>query len=113
MAALLDGRMMAVPIFQAALLMLALYVADRLVLAIYKARYRRGLHGHSPLDAQVRSFISRRNINLPLFTVGYYLGLGVETIYVMVVWQALTCLYHGVRTAWILAYDRPVGAPSA
>ena len=65
------------------------------------------------MDGIVRTFISRRNINLPLFTVGYYLGLGIETIYLMVAWQALTCLYHGVRTAWILAYDRPVGAPSA
>jgi phosphatidylglycerophosphate synthase len=102
-AALLDGRMLAVPIFQAALLMLALYVADRLVLAVYKARYRRGLHGHSPLDAQVRSFISRRNINLPFFTVALLAGLAVPAFYLIVAWQLLTVLWHAARTAWILA----------
>ena len=101
------------PVFIASLWMLGLYVLDRLILKVYPTRFGRGLHTHAPVDGLVRTFISRRNINLPLFTVGYYLGLGVETIYVMVVWQALTCLYHGVRTAWILAYDRPVGAPSA
>jgi phosphatidylglycerophosphate synthase len=101
------------PVFLASLVMLALYVLDRLILKVYPTRFGRGLHTHAPMDGFVRTFISRRNINLPLFTVGYYTGLGIETIYLMVAWQALTCLYHGVRTAWILAYDRPVGAPSA
>jgi phosphatidylglycerophosphate synthase len=111
-AALLDGRMMAVPIFQAALVMLALYVADRLVLAIYKARYRRGLHGHAPLDAQLRSFISRRNINLPLFTVALVAGLAVPAFYLIVLWQLLTVLWHAGRTAWILA-RREMPQPAA
>ena len=53
------------------------------------------------------------NINLPLFTVGYIAGLGIETIYLIVFWQAATCVYHGARTAWILAYDRPASAQSA
>ncbi len=101
------------PVFIASLWMLGLYVLDRLILKVYPSRFGRGLHTHAPRDGFVRTFISRRNINLPLFTVGYIAGLGIETIYVMVVWQALTCLYHGVRTAWILAYDRPAGAPSA
>ena len=34
-------------------------------------------------------------------------------IYLIVFWQAATCVYHGARTAWILAYDRPAAAPSA
>jgi phosphatidylglycerophosphate synthase len=101
------------PVFIASLWMLGLYVLDRLILKVYPTRFGRGLHTHAPMDGFVRTFISRRNINLPLFTVGYIAGLGIETIYVMVAWQALTCLYHGIRTAWILAYDRPVGAPSA
>jgi phosphatidylglycerophosphate synthase len=105
------------PVFTASLWMLGLYVLDRLILKIYPSRFGRGLHTHAAMDGFVRTFISRRNINLPLFTVGYYAGLGIETIYLMVAWQALTCLYHGARTAWILAYDRPRnlpgGAPSA
>jgi phosphatidylglycerophosphate synthase len=98
------------PVFLASLAMLVLYVIDRLILKIYPTRFGRGLHTHGPIDAFVRTFISRRNINLPLFTVGYIAGLGVQTIYLIVVWQAATCLYHGIRTAWILAYDRPATA---
>jgi hypothetical protein len=56
----------------------------------------------------VRTFISRRNINLPLFTVGYYIGLGVPTLYLIVAWQAFTCLYHGGRTFWIFCIERAV-----
>ena len=101
------------PVFLASLVMLALYVIDRLILKIYPTRFGRGLHTHAPMDGFVRTFISRRNINLPLFTVGYVAGFGVETIYLIVVWQALTCLYHGARTAWILAYDRPAPQSTA
>ena len=101
------------PVFLASLLMLVLYVIDRLILKVYPTRFGRGLHTHAPMDGFVRTFISRRNINLPLFTVGYVAGLGIETIYLIVFWQAATCVYHGARTAWILAYDRPAQAPSA
>jgi len=90
----------------AGLVMLGLYVLDRLILAIYPRRFHKGLHTHAPMDGVVRTFISRRNINLPLFTVGYYLGLGVPTLYLIVVWQALTCLYHGGRTFWIFFIER-------
>ncbi len=95
------------PVFLASLLMLVLYVIDRLILKIYPSRFGRGLHTHAAIDGFVRTFISRRNINLPLFTVGYMMGLGTGTIYLIVLWQAATCVYHGLRTAWILAYDRP------
>jgi len=101
------------PVFLATIVMLALYVIDRLILKIYPTRFGRGLHTHAPMDGFVRTFISRRNINLPLFTVGYAVGLGTQTIYLIVLWQAATCLYHGLRTAWILAYDRPAAAKSA
>ncbi len=101
------------PVFLASLVMLALYVVDRLILKVYPTRFGRGLHTHAPMDAFVRTFISRRNINLPLFTVGYVAGLGIETIYLIVAWQAATCLYHGIRTAWILAYDRPAAVGPA
>jgi phosphatidylglycerophosphate synthase len=101
------------PVFLASLLMLVLYVIDRLILKIYPTRFGRGLHTHAAMDGFARTFISRRNINLPLFTVGYAFGFGVEAIYLIVAWQAATCLYHGLRTAWILAYDRPAAVKSA
>lgn len=98
------------PLWQAAWAMLGLYILDRLILAVYRAKYKRGLHTHAAMDALVRTFISRRNINLPLFTVAYALGYGVEAFYFIVVWQALTCAYHGLRTIWILATYRPAPA---
>ncbi|MFN3397802.1 MAG: CDP-alcohol phosphatidyltransferase family protein [Sulfurimicrobium sp.] len=94
------------PIWQAAWIMLALYILDRLILAIYRAKFKRGLHTHRPLDGFMRTFISRRNINLPLFTVAYAAGYAAEAFYLIVFWQAATCAYHGLRTAWILALDK-------
>ncbi len=95
------------PLWQAAWWMLGLYILDRLILAVYRAKYKRGLHTHAPLDGFVRTFISRRNINLPLFTVAYAIGLGEQAFYFIVAWQAVTCAYHGLRTIWILATYRP------
>ncbi len=94
------------PVFIASLWMLALYILDRLILKIYPTIFGRGLHTHAKLDAAVRTFISRRNINLPLFTIGCALGFGVQTIYFIVFWQAMTCLYHGLRTCWILYVEK-------
>ena len=99
----LSGPAFALPLYQAAWALLALYVADRLVLAIYKARFRRGLHGHRPLDRIARSLISRRNVNLPLFTVALIVGWGEPAFWLIVWWQAATLLWHATRTAWILA----------
>jgi phosphatidylglycerophosphate synthase len=99
------------PLWQAAWVLMALYVLDRLILAVYRAKYKRGLHTHAPMDAFVRTFISRRNINLPLFTVAYTIDWGVEAFYFVVLWQALTCAYHGLRTAWILLIERPATEP--
>ncbi len=92
------------PLFTAAILLLALYVADRLVLAVYKARYKRGLHAHALIDAAVRAVIARRNIFLPLFLGGVVLGLGRETFWLIVAWQAATVAWHAARTLWILAH---------
>lgn len=100
---------MAEPLWQAAWVMLVLYVLDRLILSVYRAKYKRGLHTHARMDAFLRTFISRRNINLPLFTAAYAAGYAAEAFYFIVFWQAATCAYHGLRTVWILAFDRPRG----
>jgi phosphatidylglycerophosphate synthase len=107
-AGLLGGWAMVdwnVPLWQAAWVMLALYILDRLILAIYRAKFKRGLHTHAPMDAFVRTFISRRNINLPFFTVAYAIGYATEAFYIIVAWQAATCAYHGLRTIWILTIE--------
>ncbi len=102
---------LAEPEIQAALVLVAFYVLDRLVLAIYKARFGRGLHAHAPIDGLARTIISRRNINLPLFTLGLVFGLGLETFLFIVLWQVLTVLWHAGRTAWIiLRGEKPVAA---
>jgi hypothetical protein len=47
--------------------------------------------------------IARRNIFLPLFLAGIALGLGRETFWLIVAWQAATVAWHTCRTIWILA----------
>lgn len=102
---------LAEPEIQAALVLVVFYVLDRLVLAIYKARFGRGLHAHAPIDGLVRTIISRRNINLPLFTLGLVFGLGLETFLFIALWQVVTVIWHAGRTAWILLRgEKPVAA---
>ncbi len=104
LSALWQGAAGRDPLVIAAIVLLALYVADRLVLAVYKWRYKgRGLHAHAPIDGAVRAVIARRNIFLPLFLVGVVLGLGRETFWLIVAWQAATVAWHAGRTIWILA----------
>lgn len=94
-------------VFQAAVWMFGLYVADRLCAPIFKARTGRSIHGYLPIDVQIRTFISRRNVNLPFFTAavavdllrpgdGWEISTGV--FFAMVVWQAVCVVYHVVRT---------------
>jgi phosphatidylglycerophosphate synthase len=91
---------------QGAIAIFILYVIDRLVLKIYPQIFKRAFHTHSRMDGVVRSFIARRNISLPLFTVGYLIGLGREAFFLIVAWQAATTLYHAARTVWILCIEK-------
>src|SRR5690606_30083404 len=93
-------------VFAAAIWMTVFYTLDRLVLMVYRARFTRGLHAHSPLDHPARTFITRRNINLPIFTLGVLAGYGVEAFYLIVLWQIVTVVWHAGRTIWILAVER-------
>jgi phosphatidylglycerophosphate synthase len=97
----LGGHSLDHPVLQAGLLLTAFYVADRLVLAIPKAIFKRGLHSLSPLDARVRSIIARRNVNMAIFTVGLAVGMALEAFYVIVAWQGATFLWHALRTIWL------------
>jgi phosphatidylglycerophosphate synthase len=94
------------PLGQGAVAIFVLYVIDRLVLKIYPYVFKRAFHTHSRMDGLVRSFIARRNISLPLFTIGYLVGLGREAFFLIVAWQAATTLYHASRTFWILCIEK-------
>jgi phosphatidylglycerophosphate synthase len=91
---------------RAAIAIVACYALDRVVLKIYPKIFGRAFHTHSRMDGIVRSFIARRNISLPIFTLGWLIGLGREAFYLIAAWQAATLAYHASRTFWILAIER-------
>ena len=105
--ALGDGQSGSPP-FQAALLMLAIYTVDRIIAGIFKWRLGRSIHGYTPFDERMRTFISRRNVNLVLFT----LALAVDGLlsdggwpvatgcwFAIVAWQSLCLVFHAQRLA--------------
>jgi hypothetical protein len=101
------------PLGYATVAILVFYVLDRLILKIYPRFFQRGFHTHSKLDATVRSFIARRNINLPVFLLGVLFGVGREAFFLIAAWQAATAAYHGLRTFWILAVQKAHRNPQA
>jgi hypothetical protein len=89
------------------------YVLDRLILKIYPRFFQRGFHTHSKMDATVRSFIARRNINMPVFLLGCIFGLAREAFFLIAFWQFATAAYHGLRTFWILVVQKAHRNPHA
>jgi phosphatidylglycerophosphate synthase len=91
--------------FQASLAMLGLYALDRVVTFVFKRRTRVSIHGATPLDVRVRTFISRRNVNLPFFTAalvfdawaGTPASVATGVFYAIVAWQALSLAWHAQR----------------
>lgn len=83
--------------FQAALWMTGVYSLDRLVAGVFSWRHGRSIHGYTRLDERMRTCISRRNINLPLFMVGMVLGIPVLIFYLIVAWQVVSFLFHTDR----------------
>ena len=101
------------PLGYATIAILVFYVLDRLILKIYPRFFQRGFHTHSKMDATVRSFIARRNINLPVFLLGVLFGLGREAFFLISAWQFATAAYHGIRTFWILVVQKAHRNPQA
>lgn len=93
----LGGGTLTSPVFQAAIWMTGFYALDRVVVRMFTARTGRSLHSYTPFDVQMRTYISRRNINLPLFTVGLILGIPSFTFFLIVLWQLATVVYHYTR----------------
>lgn len=81
-------------VFQAAIWMLVVYALDRIVAGVFKKRLTKSIHGYKPLDERMRTVISRRNINLPVFIVGWLLGFPVQTFLLIVLWQIVCFVFH-------------------
>lgn len=106
------------PLWAAAWAMVGAYVLDRLVTeAFTRLAPRRvpggaSIHAWRPLDVRARTWISRRNINLPIFTVGLAVGAAVPAFLLVVAWQVATLVFHAVRLAQ-LARTAPAAASRA
>lgn len=92
--------------FQWSLWMFGIYAADRVIPAIFQRRTGRSIHGYKPLDARMRTFISRRNVNLAAFTLALALDWAIPglraalfTFYAIVIWQGLCLIWHAARLA--------------
>ena len=86
-------------LFQASLWLAGLYFVDRIVIRLFTWRTSRSIHAYTPLDVRLRTWISRRNINLPLFGVGLLVGAPIAAFWIIFGWQVATLLFHGQRLA--------------
>ncbi len=85
------------PVFQLAVWMAVFYVLDRIVTGLFSARIGLSIHGCTSLDERMRTFISRRNINVPLFMLGLLLGIPIPVFVTIVVWQVASLGFHTLR----------------
>ncbi len=85
--------------------MTAFYVLDRLVTEAFTRATGKSIHAYAEIDVRMRTFISRRNINVPFFTLGLIVGAPVAAFMVIVAWQAATLAFHTLRLlqVWIPA----------
>lgn len=92
--------------FRASLWLLGVYCADRICTGLFRSRTGRSIHGYTPLDEKLRTFLSRRNVNLALFTVALLVdwltpgpshAVALITFYAIVAWQILCFLWHVER----------------
>lgn len=96
-------------VFQASLWMAGLYIGDRLLEKLFKVRTGgRSVQDYTPLDTRLRTFASRRNVNLAVFSLALPFGLGVEAFFAIVGLQVATAAYHLVRVIqfWNVAAER-------
>jgi len=85
-------------VFQASVWLAGLYILDRLLETLFKScTGGRSVQDYTPLDTRLRTFVSRRNVNLALFTIALPFGLGLQAFYAIVALQAATVVYHLIR----------------
>lgn len=89
--------------WEASIWMLGLYIADRLSTMVFKWRHKVSIHGFTSFDERMRTFISRRNVNLPFFTAALAIDAlrgdadwtaSTYCFYAIVVWQAVCVAFH-------------------
>jgi phosphatidylglycerophosphate synthase len=90
----LSGGDVSSGVFQASMWMVVFYIFDRIMEILFTASTGKSIHGYTELDIRVRTFISRRNVNLAVFTIALPLGLAVPAFYGIVAWQAGSALFH-------------------
>ncbi|MEE8580391.1 MAG: CDP-alcohol phosphatidyltransferase family protein [Myxococcota bacterium] len=102
----LAGGDLSATAFTLSLWMFGLYAADRLCPLLFMWRTGRSIHGFRPLDRRVRTFVSRRNVNLPVFTLALVLdvlvpgvGFALPAFALIVAWQAACLVFHVARVA--------------
>jgi phosphatidylglycerophosphate synthase len=90
--------------FAASLWMLATYALDRALTGLFRWRTGVSVHGATPLDKRLRTFLSRRNPNLAFMTLALAadalspgLGAAVVTFYAIVAWQVACFAWHALR----------------
>ena len=94
----LSGGVASSAVFQASLWMAGLYVTDRVLETLFKScTGGRSVQDYTPLDARLRTFASRRNVNLAIFSLALPFGLGIEAFFAVVGLQLATVVYHLVR----------------
>jgi phosphatidylglycerophosphate synthase len=90
----LSGGDISSGVFHASMWMSVIYIFDRVMEMLFTASTGKSIHGYTEFDARMRTFISRRNVNLALITVALPLGLAVPAFYLIVGWQAASALFH-------------------
>jgi phosphatidylglycerophosphate synthase len=92
--------------WEASLWMLGFYIADRLSTMVFKWRHKVSIHGFTAFDERMRTFISRRNVNLPFFTVALAIDAlrgdadwtaSTYCFYAIVAWQVICTAFHVER----------------
>lgn len=101
------------PVMTAAVMMVVVYILDRLAVKVYTVSFQRALYAHARIDTFIRSFIARRNINLPIFLIGVVAGYAREAFLLIVAWQVATLVWHTCRIGWILMFDSRPAAKTA
>lgn len=98
----LAGGDVASGVFLASLWLAGFYFLDRIVTELFTRRTRgRSIHAYAPIDVRMRTWISRRNINVPIFTVGLIAGVPVWAFGGIVAWQVATLGFHALRLAQV------------
>jgi len=100
------------PLFLATCAMFAIYIFDRMLEKLFTAATGRTIAAYAPIDVRMRTFISRRNVNLTLFALGVVAGAPRTALWVVFGWQVVSMLFHIVRLAqcWSVGEKRSPAA---